>query len=211
MLKTILIVLVLLVPTAINADKDTNKKLCEKNGGDWEDGQCDFATDDEDKVDRYLDDQQKIEEFEEEKAALEDALCDNPEDSDKFDVCQQATLAFASSDKDKKELTERDVAVLCDASEDYLAHKEQCDKLYDSLKEEQDATLAFASSSDEESKSEEEEHCEDNDGQWSKEDKTCEFDNKKDKEDYQDKKWKYFAAKPENQGYYDWEYDEEDK
>ena len=51
---------------------------------------------------------------------------------------------------DKNKLSKQDVDVLCDASEDCEAHKEQCDKLYDSVEE--DATLAFASS-------EEEEHC----------------------------------------------------
>ena len=202
MFKTILIVLVLVsILPAVYADKDTNKKLCEKNGGDWTNRGCDFDDDDEDKVDRYLDDQQRIEKFEEERAADEDALCDDPEDSAKFEVCQSATLAFASSDKDKDDLTKHDVDVLCDASEDYEAHKEQCDKLYDKV---QDATLAFASS-------EEEEHCEDNNGQWSKEERTCNFDDKDDKQDYQKEKHDYFAAKPENQGYSDWEYDEEDK
>jgi hypothetical protein len=37
------------------------------------------------------------------------------------------------SDKED-ELSERDVAVLCGASEDYEQNKEQCDKLYDMLK-----------------------------------------------------------------------------
>lgn len=40
---------------------------------------------------------------------------------------------------------------------------------------------------------------------------TCNFDDKDDKQDYQKEKHDYFAAKPENQGYSDWEYDEEDK
>jgi len=39
-----------------------------------------------------------------------------------------------SAEKDN-DLSERDVAVLCGASEDYEAHKEQCDKLYDMLEE----------------------------------------------------------------------------
>jgi hypothetical protein len=113
--------------------------------------------------------------------------------------------------KDVKELEEEkavdedinryDVDVLCDASEDYEAHKEQCDKLYDSVEE--DATLAFASS-------EEEEHCEDNDGNWSKEDKLCSFDDEDDQEEYDEKKYKHFANKPENRDNPDWEYDEED-
>lgn len=67
--------------------KETNKKACEEDAGTWVDGECDFKTDDEDKADEFLDDVQKIEEFEEEKADLEDALCDDPEDSEKFDVC----------------------------------------------------------------------------------------------------------------------------
>ena len=62
---------------------------------------------------------------------------------------------------------------------------------------------AFASSA-----SEEEEHCEDNGGEWSKEDKECDID---DKEDYNKKKYKDFANKPENRGYSDWEYPESDK
>ena len=42
-----------------------------------------------------------------------------------------------AEDKDKvdNQLTERDIAVLCGASEDYEAHKEPCDKLYEMLKE----------------------------------------------------------------------------
>ena len=86
MLKTILIVLVpvTMVP-AIYADRDTTKDLCEKNDGNWEDKTCDFATDDEFKADRYLDDLQKIEDFEDDKAALEDDLCEDPDA--KFDIC----------------------------------------------------------------------------------------------------------------------------
>ena len=80
MLKIILIVLVLLVPTAIYADKDSTKNLCEKNGGDWEGKTCDFETDDVDKADRYGDDLIKQRHFDEERAADEDALRDDPED-----------------------------------------------------------------------------------------------------------------------------------
>jgi hypothetical protein len=36
---------------------------------------------------------------------------------------------------DNKQLSERDVAVLCGATEDYEVNKEQCDKLYDMLEE----------------------------------------------------------------------------
>ena len=39
-------------------------------------------------------------------------------------------------DRDNNDqLTEREIAVLCGASEDYEANKEQCDKLYDMLEE----------------------------------------------------------------------------
>jgi hypothetical protein len=133
------IISVILPSVYAGDDEGTKKDLCKENEGDWEDGQCDFKTDDEDKTDRYLDDIQKIEDFEKERAAEEDALCDDPDAH--FDICQSATLAFANKDKD--ELTQRDVDILCDASEDYEAHKEQCDKLYDKV---QDATLAFVSS-----------------------------------------------------------------
>jgi hypothetical protein len=39
------------------------------------------------------------------------------------------------AEKDEDELSERDVAVLCGASEDYEQNKEQCGKLYDMLEE----------------------------------------------------------------------------
>ena len=107
---------------------------------------------------------QRIEDFEKERAAEEDALCDDPDAH--FDICQSATLAFADKDKDKDELTQRDVDVLCDASEDYEAHKEQCDKLYDKM---QDVTLVFASFD------KEEESCEDNDGIWREKNKSCHY------------------------------------
>ena len=102
---------------------------------------------------------------------------------------------------DKNKLSKQDVDVLCNASEDYEVHKEQFDKLYDSVEE--DATLAFASS-------EEEEHCEENDGNWSKEDKSCKFDDEDDSKEYAEEKYRDFANKPENRDNPDWEYDEED-
>jgi hypothetical protein len=125
-------------------------------------------------------------------------LCDDTEDTENYDVCQSATLGFA--DSDSKDIDGYDVDVLCDASEDYEAHKEHCDKLYDSVEE--DATLAFASS-------EEEEHCEDNNGDWSKEDKTCNFDDEDDTKEYAEEKFRDFANKPENRNNRDWEYDED--
>ena len=42
---------------------------------------------------------------------------------------------YAEKDNEEDELSERDVAVLCRASEDYEENKEQCDKLYDMLEE----------------------------------------------------------------------------
>jgi uncharacterized protein (UPF0335 family) len=52
---------------------------------------------------------QKIERLEDEKTALEDDLCDDPENSEKFDAypVNDATLAFAEHNKeDKEELKE---------------------------------------------------------------------------------------------------------
>jgi hypothetical protein len=43
-------------------------------------------------------------------------------------------LQTTYSEKDKDKLSDYDVDVLCDASEDYEANKEQCDKLYDMVK-----------------------------------------------------------------------------
>ena len=47
----------------------------------------------------------------------------------------QQTAYAGKDDDDEDELSERDVAVLCGASEDYERNQEQCDKLYDMLKE----------------------------------------------------------------------------
>lgn len=46
-------------------------------------------------------------------------------------------IVYTEKDDDK-ELSDYDVDVLCDASEDYEAHKEQCDKLYDMVEDEDD-------------------------------------------------------------------------
>jgi hypothetical protein len=45
----------------------------------------------------------------------------------------QQTVDAEKDDENENELSERDVVNLCGASEDYEAHKEQCDKLYDML------------------------------------------------------------------------------
>jgi hypothetical protein len=100
-LSLLVAIISLIVPSVYaTVDEDDKKDLCKDNGGDWEDGQCDFATDDEDKIDAFSDDLAELKKFEEEKAALEDALCDDPEDSEKYDVCQRATLAYSSYDKE---------------------------------------------------------------------------------------------------------------
>jgi hypothetical protein len=68
--------------------KIRQKIYARKMVGDWEGKTCDFADDDEDKADRFGEDHDKLRHFEEERAADEDALCDDPEDSEKFDVYQ---------------------------------------------------------------------------------------------------------------------------
>jgi hypothetical protein len=47
----------------------------------------------------------------------------------------QQTVYSEKDDENEDELSERDVAVLCGASEDYEENKEQCDKLYAMLEE----------------------------------------------------------------------------
>lgn len=49
-------------------------------------------------------------------------------------ITETQQTVYAEKDYED-ELSERDVAVLCGASEDYEAHKEQCDKLYNMLEE----------------------------------------------------------------------------
>jgi hypothetical protein len=48
-------------------------------------------------------------------------------------VSEAPQTVYAEEDDD--ELSERDVAELCGASEDYERNQEQCDKLYDMLEE----------------------------------------------------------------------------
>ena len=235
MLKTILIVLVLLVPTAIYADKDSTKNLCERNGGDYTKNGCDFDDNDEDKADRFGEDHDKLRHFEEERAADEDALC---EDSDaKFDICQSATLAFADTNSKNEETCSgiggewKDDRCRADIDSDDKDEIEQeqtyiddavCDnnseKYFDLCQatKKQDATLTFASSDKDQcednggnwndnecnfeklSNRSDKEACEENDGYWSKEEKSCNFDEDEDEPAHSDK------------GYTDWEYDEED-
>ena len=72
---SLLIIVSLIVP--IYAGGDSEKSLCKKNGGEWEGDVCDFKTDDEDKADRSMEEFEKVREFQEERAAEEDALCDD--------------------------------------------------------------------------------------------------------------------------------------
>jgi hypothetical protein len=50
-------------------------------------------------------------------------------------ITENLSMVYAEKDNEEDELSERDVAVLCGASEDYEENKEQCDKLYDMLEE----------------------------------------------------------------------------
>jgi hypothetical protein len=72
---SLLIVVSLIVP--VYAGEDSEKSLCKKNGGEWESDVCDFKTDDEDKADQFMEESEKVRAFQEERAAEEDALCDD--------------------------------------------------------------------------------------------------------------------------------------
>jgi hypothetical protein len=48
---------------------------------------------------------------------------------------QQTAYAGKDEDNNEDELSERDIAELCGASEDYERNQEQCYKLYDMLEE----------------------------------------------------------------------------
>ncbi len=50
-------------------------------------------------------------------------------------ITENLSIVYAEKDNEEDELSERDVAILCGASEDYEENKEQCDKLYDMLEE----------------------------------------------------------------------------
>ena len=50
-------------------------------------------------------------------------------------ITENPSIVYAEKDNEEDELSERDVAVLCGASEDYERNQEQCDKLYDMLEE----------------------------------------------------------------------------
>jgi hypothetical protein len=50
-------------------------------------------------------------------------------------ITENLSIAYAEKDNEEDELSERDVAVLCGATEDYERNQEQCDKLYEMLEE----------------------------------------------------------------------------
>jgi hypothetical protein len=50
-------------------------------------------------------------------------------------ITENVSIVYAERDDEEYELSERDVSVLCGASEDYEENKEQCDKLYDMFEE----------------------------------------------------------------------------
>jgi hypothetical protein len=50
-------------------------------------------------------------------------------------ITENLSIAYAEKDNEEDELSERDVAVLCGATEDYERNQEQCEKLYDMLEE----------------------------------------------------------------------------
>jgi hypothetical protein len=92
--------------TTAYAEEDTKKELCKENGGKWEGGACDFKTDNEDKADQFIENVEKIENFEEEKAALEDALCDDEDaKTTNIKICssQDLTVDEALAEKYNKE------------------------------------------------------------------------------------------------------------
>jgi hypothetical protein len=82
-------------PSTASVEKDSKNELCKDNGGDWKNGECDFKTDDEDKADEFLADVQKIEEFEDDKAALEDDLCDDEDaETTNIELCSSQDLTL---------------------------------------------------------------------------------------------------------------------
>ena len=89
-------------PSTAFAGTDSKKDLCKENGGEWEDGACDFKTDDEDKADQFMKDVEKIEEFEDEKAALEDDLCDDEDaETTNIEICSSEDLILGEAFAEK--------------------------------------------------------------------------------------------------------------
>lgn len=84
------------------AGTDSKKDLCKENGGEREDGVCDFKSDDEDKADQFMKDVEKIEEFEDEKAALEDDLCDDEDaETTNIEICSSEDLILGEAFAEK--------------------------------------------------------------------------------------------------------------
>ena len=88
-------------PTAY-AGKDSTKELCKENGGEWEDGECDFKTDEKDKADKFSDEVDKIRTYEEERAAEEDALCDDEDaETTNMPLCKSNDLRLEEAFAEK--------------------------------------------------------------------------------------------------------------
>ena len=99
------------------------KEWCFDYGGEWnDDDKCEFNN-------------------ERDESDYEDYICNKDNSEVKY-----PTVCYYENTKDDKQedednnkaddqLTVRDIAVLCGASEDYEENKEQCDKLYDMLEE----------------------------------------------------------------------------
>ena len=52
-------------------------------------------------------------------------------------ITDNQSIVYAEKDNEKDESSERHVSVLCGASEDYERNQEQCDKLYDIVKDDE--------------------------------------------------------------------------
>lgn len=92
-------------PSIAYAEKDSKKKSCKENDGNWKDGNCYFKTDDEDKADQFRNEVDKRA-FEEERAAKEDVLCDDEDaETTNIEICssQDLTLDEVFAEKYNKE------------------------------------------------------------------------------------------------------------
>jgi hypothetical protein len=128
------------VLTAESTEKE-DKKVCEDYNGEWKSiggGDRGCVIDNEQDQQRYgmrpgfsLDSTGGDAEY-----GIEDIVTYDNEGNKvypKTDSSKQQQEEIAAKEDD--ELSERDVAVLCGASEDYERNQEQCDKLYEMLEE----------------------------------------------------------------------------
>ena len=52
-------------------------------------------------------------------------------------ITENLSIVYAERDNEEDELSKYDIDVLCGASEDYERNQEQCDKLYDIVKDDE--------------------------------------------------------------------------